>query len=531
MDNGAESHHSPSRGSVHHPDGNDDSAESLRLADDTTGKRSRLPPSHPLSQNQLGPPEKRIRAATVGTTPPPNTASTSTTSSAAQQQLTREEPNLGENDTPPHSPDSFVEREEEEDGCRVPATTATTATTTPASGEVADRVHGIGILKGDSNLVGHSTPKSPIGIIQRPTTSHSESVCSDLSSVSGATTTDDGKYPVSYVVNHNERRHESSSSDIAFSADKDNLVSRGGQRSLSPNPRFRVPPAPPSTPASLRSSLSLSFSFDGLSDFVGPPSLASSMSTPIAPMLAGGCYVRSSDILEQQQQQQRRLQQDMFDGGATPMTQSAERTAAVANTGSGSSSGATFIMEPATPKPAATEAATPKPSGPTPTSAKPSTMATAPLPDDFSDWTVGERYKLVRILGRGSYGEVAQAIDVTKTAQGHGEPVYVAIKRIQSPFDQQLDAVRLYREIHILRRMKEGGEDVVPPTNQSQKSHHDCIILLLDVVQPKALEDFNDLYLVFECKSPSTFLDEACCNTIQVLPLSTFDGLCLSYRC
>jgi hypothetical protein len=121
------------------------------------------------------------------------------------------------------------------------------------------------------------------------------------------------------------------------------------------------------------------------------------------------------------------------------------------------------------------------------------------LPEDFSDWAVGDRYELIRILGRGSYGEVAQAVD-----RDAGRPdAYVAIKRIQSPFDQQVDAVRLYREVHILRRMR----------------GHECIIQLLDVIQPPSddLDDFNDLYLVFECK----FLVPGCCRR-RCLPIRTF---------
>ena len=104
------------------------------------------------------------------------------------------------------------------------------------------------------------------------------------------------------------------------------------------------------------------------------------------------------------------------------------------------------------------------------------------LVDDFSEWAVGDRYKLQRMLGRGSYGEVAQALDLY---QGKTD-AYVAIKRIQSPFDQEVDAVRLFREIHILRRLR----------------GHECVIQLLDVVQPPSedLNDFHDLYLVFECK-------------------------------
>lgn len=99
--------------------------------------------------------------------------------------------------------------------------------------------------------------------------------------------------------------------------------------------------------------------------------------------------------------------------------------------------------------------------------------------DDFSEWAVGDRYQLVRMLGRGSYGEVAQAKDLWTEH-------FVAIKRITSAFDQEVDAIRLYREMHILRGLK----------------GHECIIQLLNVVQPpsKDLNDFHDLYLVFECK-------------------------------
>ena len=105
------------------------------------------------------------------------------------------------------------------------------------------------------------------------------------------------------------------------------------------------------------------------------------------------------------------------------------------------------------------------------------------LTEDFTEWAVGDRYEMIRILGRGSYGEVAQAVD--KYA-GRSD-AYVAIKRILSPFDQEIDAVRLYREIHILRRLR----------------GHRCIINLLDIVQPPTddLDDFHDLYLVFECTS------------------------------
>lgn len=125
---------------------------------------------------------------------------------------------------------------------------------------------------------------------------------------------------------------------------------------------------------------------------------------------------------------------------------------------------------------------TPAPSRPSDGTTSGSKKAPSSLNEDFSDWAVGDRYQMMRLLGRGSYGEVAQAVDLLA-----GKPdAFVAIKRIQSPFDQEVDAIRLYREIFILRRMR----------------GHQCIIQLVDVVQPPSddLDDFHDLYLVFECE-------------------------------
>lgn len=120
---------------------------------------------------------------------------------------------------------------------------------------------------------------------------------------------------------------------------------------------------------------------------------------------------------------------------------------------------------------------------------------------DFELWDVGDRYELKRILGRGSYGEVAQAVDKDAVALQerassqeqqsqsnlplhYRNSTYVAVKKISKAFDQEVDAVRLFREMHILRRLR----------------GHDCIIQLIDVVQPRSsdLSLFNDLYLVFE---------------------------------
>jgi len=217
------------------------------------------------------------------------------------------------------------------------------------------------------------------------------------------------KIPVSHV--------QRSSSSQSVSSDL-SMASHRHERRSSPIFRAEIPPAPPSTPASLHGTLSFDTSASPL---------------PLIPS------IRNAALLEQQQL--------LSEGAATPAPTREQQTYAEG-------------------------AATPAPGG----------SEKSLLPEDFSDWAVGDRYEMVRILGRGSYGEVAQAKDKWAARPD----AYVAIKRIQSPFDQEIDAVRLYREIHILRRMR----------------GHDCIIQLVDVVQPPTddLDDFHDLYLVFECK-------------------------------
>lgn len=57
---------------------------------------------------------------------------------------------------------------------------------------------------------------------------------------------------------------------------------------------------------------------------------------------------------------------------------------------------------------------------------------------------------MTRILGKGSYGEVAEAFATGRD----GKEVRCAIKQMERIFDEKTDAKRAYREIHILRQLQ-----------------------------------------------------------------------------
>ena len=281
--------------------------------------------------------------------------------------------------------------------------------------------------EGESSLLPSQRQPLPISHVDR-TFSSNESIESDLSASasSQATTT-----PATAGCNH--ERSTSPTSERAYIVQE-------------------VPPAPPSTPASNTGLVA----WDTVGTACGNlmKGATDADGEPMTPLPIIRASVQNAYALEQAQR--------LMEGAATPAPTRQE-------TG-------TLYDEDAATQPGHKAAAATGNAGTASSSQAPL------LPEDFSDWAVGDRYKLIRILGRGSYGEVAQAVDLTMGR----EDAYVAIKRIQSPFDQEVDAVRLYREIHILRRMR----------------GHDCIIQLLDVVQPPTedLDDFYDLYLVFECE-------------------------------
>ena len=86
-----------------------------------------------------------------------------------------------------------------------------------------------------------------------------------------------------------------------------------------------------------------------------------------------------------------------------------------------------------------------------------------------------DRYDPIKILGSGSYGKVVEAIDkITKKK--------VAIKKINELFVDLIDTKRVLREITLLRFMK-----------------NPFIVELLDIVYDNNNENFDCIYLIFEC--------------------------------
>mmetsp|Transcript_6488 Transcript_6488/g.9043 ORF Transcript_6488/g.9043 Transcript_6488/m.9043 type:complete len:242 (-) Transcript_6488:14-739(-) len=101
----------------------------------------------------------------------------------------------------------------------------------------------------------------------------------------------------------------------------------------------------------------------------------------------------------------------------------------------------------------------------------------------LNGWDVSSLgYDVEKVVGKGSYGEVAKAMD-----RQNNRPV--AIKRMKGIFNIASEAKRAYREMHILRHL-----------------HHPSVVSLLDVILPdrdsqsssESLTTLGNLYLVFE---------------------------------
>jgi mitogen-activated protein kinase 1/3 len=128
----------------------------------------------------------------------------------------------------------------------------------------------------------------------------------------------------------------------------------------------------------------------------------------------------------------------------------------------------------------------------------------------FATWEVDhKRFELKRLLGKGSYGAVAEATD-------HLTGGRVAIKRIDNVFDSFEVAKRIFREVCILRSME-----------------HVNVAKILHVEAPRDLLSFNAIYIVFECMDTDfqkLTKDETQCLTLQHVRHFLYQMLCgMSY--
>ncbi|KAK9674234.1 hypothetical protein RND81_12G219900 [Saponaria officinalis] len=92
----------------------------------------------------------------------------------------------------------------------------------------------------------------------------------------------------------------------------------------------------------------------------------------------------------------------------------------------------------------------------------------------FTEYGEANRYKILEVIGKGSYGVVCAAID-THTGEK------VAIKKINDIFEHISDAIRILREVKLLRLLR-----------------HPDIVEIKRIMLPPSKRDFKDIYVVFE---------------------------------
>ncbi|KAI4333451.1 hypothetical protein L6164_018262 [Bauhinia variegata] len=94
--------------------------------------------------------------------------------------------------------------------------------------------------------------------------------------------------------------------------------------------------------------------------------------------------------------------------------------------------------------------------------------------DFFTEYGDANRYKILEVIGKGSYGVVCAAID-THTGEK------VAIKKIHEVFEHISDAIRILREVKLLRLLR-----------------HPDIVEIKRIMLPPSKREFKDIYVVFE---------------------------------
>ncbi|KAJ7981912.1 Mitogen-activated protein kinase [Quillaja saponaria] len=94
--------------------------------------------------------------------------------------------------------------------------------------------------------------------------------------------------------------------------------------------------------------------------------------------------------------------------------------------------------------------------------------------DFFTEYGDANRYKILEVIGKGSYGVVCAAVD-THTGEK------VAIKKINNVFEHISDATRILREVKLLRLLR-----------------HPDIVAIKRIMLPPSKREFKDIFVVFE---------------------------------
>lgn len=110
-----------------------------------------------------------------------------------------------------------------------------------------------------------------------------------------------------------------------------------------------------------------------------------------------------------------------------------------------------------------------------------------------ADWKIPSRYKVVKLIGSGSYGSVCEVED-SETNQ------LVAIKRCKHIFEDLVDCKRILREIAILARLE-----------------HCNVVKIVDIVAPVSLSSFDEIYIVMELADSD--LKKLCKQDVTLQPL------------
>jgi mitogen-activated protein kinase 1/3 len=92
--------------------------------------------------------------------------------------------------------------------------------------------------------------------------------------------------------------------------------------------------------------------------------------------------------------------------------------------------------------------------------------------NQFADWDLGDDYEPIKLLGRGSYGQVASAIHKPTG-------IKVAIKKMDGVFEDEIDCKRILREVDLLRKLE-----------------HPYVIEIFDMLEPKNPATFDTVYIV-----------------------------------